>query len=51
MALQQLSGINTVMYYAASVYEMSGFDELTAVWLAGFTALAAKWSVLPSVLF
>ena len=26
MALQQLCGINTVMYYAASIYEMSEFD-------------------------
>ena len=40
MAIQQLSGINTVMYYAASIYEMSQFDEQTAVWLSGFTALA-----------
>jgi MFS family permease len=26
MVLQQLCGINTVMYYAASIYQMSGFD-------------------------
>lgn len=26
MLLQQFSGINTVMYFAASIYEMSGFD-------------------------
>ena len=41
MAVQQLSGINTVMYYAGSIYEMSGFTEVTAVWLSGFTALGA----------
>ncbi|KAL7557994.1 hypothetical protein ACA910_000041 [Epithemia clementina (nom. ined.)] len=40
MAVQQFSGINTVMYYAASIYEMSQFDENTSVWLSGFTALA-----------
>ena len=40
MVVQQFSGINTVMYYAASIYEMSQFDETTAVWLSGFTALA-----------
>lgn len=28
------------MYYAASIYEMSEFDEITSVWLSGFTALA-----------
>jgi SP family myo-inositol transporter-like MFS transporter 13 len=33
MALQQLSGINTVMYYAASIYEMSEFDGELLVWL------------------
>ena len=49
MALQQLSGINTVMYYAASIYEMSGFDELTAVWLAGFTALAQVAGIALSI--
>lgn len=40
MLIQQLSGINTVMYYAASIYRMSGFGEVTSVWLSGFTALA-----------
>ena len=49
MALQQLSGINTVMYYAASIYEMSGFHELTAVWLAGFTALAQVAGIALSI--
>jgi SP family myo-inositol transporter-like MFS transporter 13 len=40
MLVQQLIGSNTVMYYSASIYEMSEFDEKTAVWLSGFTALA-----------
>eukprot|EP00536_Pseudo-nitzschia_multiseries_P013994 jgi/Psemu1/37168/gm1.37168_g len=29
-----------VMYYATSNYQMASFDQLTAVWLLGFTALA-----------
>jgi len=49
MVLQQLSGINTVMYYAASIYEMSGFDEQKAIWLSGFTALAQVTGVLVSL--
>jgi len=49
MVLQQLSGINTVMYYAASIYEMSGFDETTAIWLSGFTALAQVTGVFISI--
>ena len=40
MVVQQCSGINTVMYYAGSIYEMSEFDEKTSVWLSAFTALA-----------
>mmetsp|Transcript_18822 Transcript_18822/g.28597 ORF Transcript_18822/g.28597 Transcript_18822/m.28597 type:complete len:566 (+) Transcript_18822:79-1776(+) len=49
MLLQQLSGINTVMYYAASIYEMSQFDELTSVWLAGFTALVQVVGIALSI--
>lgn len=49
MAVQQFSGINTVMYYAASIYEMSGFEELTAVWLSGFTALAQVVGIAASI--
>lgn len=49
MAVQQCAGINTVMYYAASIYEMSGFEELTAVWLSGFTALAQVAGICASI--
>ncbi|MGK3738038.1 MAG: hypothetical protein ACI90V_004885 [Bacillariaceae sp.] len=49
MAIQQCSGINTVMYYAASIYEMAGYDELTAVWLSGFTALAQVVGIAASI--
>ncbi|KAG7340614.1 bicyclomycin resistance protein TcaB [Nitzschia inconspicua] len=51
MAVQQCSGINTVMYYAASIYEMSGFGEVTAVWLSGFTALAQVAGIAASIFF
>ncbi|CAB9525652.1 Probable inositol transporter 3 [Seminavis robusta] len=40
MILQQICGVNGVLYYAASVYEMAGFDELTSIWLSAFTAFA-----------
>ena len=39
MFLQQLTGINTVMYYAASIYEMAGFTSQTSIWLSAFTAI------------
>lgn len=51
MVLQQLSGINTVMYYAASIYQMAGFDETTAIWLSAFTALAQVSGVIISIYF
>nr|CAB3266207.1 proton myo-inositol cotransporter-like [Phallusia mammillata] len=36
---QQLSGINTVMYYSASIIQMSGVrDASLAIWLAAVTA-------------
>ncbi|KAL7570220.1 hypothetical protein ACA910_020646 [Epithemia clementina (nom. ined.)] len=40
MFLQQFCGANVVMYYSATVYRMSGFHEVTALWLSSFTALA-----------
>ncbi|EEC48416.1 predicted protein [Phaeodactylum tricornutum CCAP 1055/1] len=49
MVVQQCSGINTVMYYAASIYVMSGFAESTAVWLSGFTALAQVLGIAVSI--
>ncbi|GFO15459.1 solute carrier family 2 (facilitated glucose transporter), member 13 [Plakobranchus ocellatus] len=36
---QQLSGINTVMYYSASIIKMAGVrDQQTAIWLTSMTA-------------
>ena len=36
---QQLSGINTVMYYSASIVQMAGFaDTSKSIWLASTTA-------------
>jgi SP family myo-inositol transporter-like MFS transporter 13 len=37
------------MYYAASIYQQAGFDELTAVWLSGFTALAQVAGIAASI--
>ena len=49
MAVQQFSGINTVMYYAATIFEMAGYDELTALWFSGFTALANTMGIVMSI--
>jgi len=49
MAIQQLSGINTVMYYAASIYEMAGFSQIKSIWLSGFTALAQVVGIFISI--
>lgn len=48
-AIQQLSGINTVMYYAASIYEMAGFSQIMSIWLSGFTALAQVIGIFASI--
>ncbi|CAG2202235.1 ITR [Mytilus edulis] len=37
--IQQLSGINTVMYYSGTIIQMSGVrDEIMAIWLTAVTA-------------
>lgn len=41
--------MGSVMYYAGTIYEMSNFDEVTAVWLSGFTALAQVLGVAISI--
>ncbi|KDO32362.1 hypothetical protein SPRG_02839 [Saprolegnia parasitica CBS 223.65] len=39
--LQQLCGINTVMYYGATIVQMAGFtDPSTAIWLAAVVAFS-----------
>lgn len=37
--IQQVSGINIVMYYSATIIQMSGVDDLSnAIWLSAFVA-------------
>jgi MFS transporter, SP family, solute carrier family 2 (myo-inositol transporter), member 13 len=37
------------MYYAGTIYEMSEFNEVTSVWLSGFTALAQVIGIAISI--
>ena len=37
-ATQQLAGINTVMYYSASIMVMAGLPDTTSIWLASVTS-------------
>ena len=38
-ACQQLVGINTVMYYSATIMRQAGFDSRSAIWLSAGTSL------------
>jgi MFS transporter, SP family, solute carrier family 2 (myo-inositol transporter), member 13 len=42
--------IVSVMYYAGTIYEMSEFNEVSSVWLSGFTALAQVLGVAISLI-
>lgn len=37
-ACQQLIGINTIMYYSASILKQAGFDSKSAIWLSAGTS-------------
>jgi len=37
-AIQQLAGINTVMYYSASILVMAGVPDTTSIWLSSVTS-------------
>lgn len=38
--IQQLTGINTVMYYSATIIQMSGvYDKSSAIWMSALTAM------------
>jgi SP family myo-inositol transporter-like MFS transporter 13 len=39
-ALQQLCGVNTVMYYSATILKLAGFGTAAAIWLSAATAFA-----------
>mmetsp|Transcript_62200 Transcript_62200/g.92248 ORF Transcript_62200/g.92248 Transcript_62200/m.92248 type:complete len:475 (-) Transcript_62200:472-1896(-) len=50
MVMQQFCGPNAVLYYAASIYEMSGFNETTSIWLSGFTSISQMLGLVLSVM-
>ena len=49
MALQQFSGVNTIMYYGASIMIMCGFDESQSVQLAAALAVAQGLGIVCSL--
>ena len=50
MAMNQFSGINTVMYYSATVLVGVGFSATDAVWMSAACCLAQVCGVIVSVL-
>lgn len=40
MLIQQLCGINAVIYFAAPIYEMVGFTKATSIWLSCVTLMS-----------
>jgi SP family myo-inositol transporter-like MFS transporter 13 len=50
MALQHKCGFNVVMYYSASIFEMTGFSEVTSIWLSALTSIAQIFGLALSVL-
>lgn len=51
MVLQQACGVNAVLYYAASIYRMSGFSEVVSIWLSALTSLAQIFGLALTVVF
>ena len=49
MAAQQFSGINTIMYYSATVLIRAGFDRAAAVWIAALCCAAQLVGVVISI--
>merc|ERR1740121_2514386 len=49
MAMNQLSGINTVMYYSTTILIQAGFSKDASIWLAALCCLAQLIGVCISV--
>lgn len=49
MALNQLTGINTVMYYGVTILERVGFKTHDAIWLGALCDLVQTCGVVISV--
>ncbi len=47
--LQQIVGINTVMYYAAEIYSKAGFPDTAAIWLSALSPLSQSIGCLVSM--